>query len=184
MTSRTRRCRRGSSCARSSRTSTAPSSSPSTRRFGTTGSTETSARRDSTALFERTELDTSLWVAAWDGDEIAGVVQSWIWADENERLGVRRGWLERISVRRPWRRRGLGRAITAEALRRLRAAGLADAMLGVDAGNPTGALGLYAGMGFEVAQRSMTMGGRRRSDGGGPWHHDGTRWRIRSCAPT
>jgi mycothiol synthase len=111
-----------------------------------------------TALFERSELDTSLWVAAWDGDEIAGVVQSWIWADENERLGVRRGWLERISVRRPWRRRGLGRAITAEALRRLRTAGLADAMLGVDADNTTGARGLYEGMGFEVAQRSMIYG--------------------------
>ena len=74
----------------------------------------------STALFERSELDTSLWVVAWDGDEIAGVVQNWIWAEENERLGVQRGWLEHISVRRPWRRRGLGRAITAESLRRLR----------------------------------------------------------------
>ncbi len=113
---------------------------------------------DFTARFERSELDTSLWVVAWDGAEIAGVVQSWVWADENERLGVQRGWLERISVRRPWRRRGLGRAITAEALRRLRAAGLADAMLGVDADNPTGALGLYEGMGFEIAQRSMLYG--------------------------
>jgi mycothiol synthase len=110
------------------------------------------------ALFGRSELDTDLWVVAWDGDEIAGIVQNWIWADENERLGVQRGWLERISVRRPWRRRGLGRAITAEALRRLRAAGVADAMLGVDADNPTGALGLYEGMGFEVAQRSMIYG--------------------------
>lgn len=117
-----------------------------------------------TALFERSELDTSLWVAAWDGDQIAGLVQSWIWADENERLGVQRGWLERISVRRPWRRRGLGRAITAEALRRLRGVGLADAMLGVDADNPTGALGLYESMGFEVAQRSMIYAWPGRSE--------------------
>jgi ribosomal protein S18 acetylase RimI-like enzyme len=71
---------------------------------------------------------------------------------------VARGWLERISVRRPWRRRGLGRAITAEALRRLRDAGLRDAMLGVDADNPNGALELYEGLGFEVAQRSMVFG--------------------------
>ena len=34
------------------------------------------------------------------------------------------GWLERISVRRPWRRRGLARAITAESLRRLRDRGM------------------------------------------------------------
>lgn len=105
-------------------------------------------------LFGREELDTGLWVVAWDGDAIAGVVQTWIWREENERLGVRRGWLEHISVRRPWRRRGLGRAITAEALHRLRAVGMTEAMLGVDADNPTGALGLYEGLGFEVYQRS------------------------------
>jgi mycothiol synthase len=101
-------------------------------------------------MYAKPELDTSLWVVAWDGDEIAGVVQNWIWAAENERLGVKRGWLERISVGRPWRRRGLGRAITAAALRRLREAGMEDAMLGVDSENPTGALSLYESVGFTV----------------------------------
>jgi mycothiol synthase len=105
-------------------------------------------------LYKKADIDTDLWVVAWDGDEIAGVVQNWIWRDENATLGVKRGWLEHISVRRPWRRRGLGRAITAESLRRLRAAGMTEAMLGVDAENPTGALGLYERLGFEVAQRS------------------------------
>ncbi len=105
--------------------------------------------------FGRDELDTDLWVVAWDGDEVAGVVQNWIWAEENAQLGVARGWLEHISVRRPWRRRGLARSITAEALRRLALAGMTDAMLGVDADNPTGALGLYEGLGFEVEQRSQ-----------------------------
>jgi len=32
---------------------------------------------------------------------------------------------------------------------------MTDAMLGVDADNPTGALGLYEGLGFEVDQRSQ-----------------------------
>ncbi len=105
-------------------------------------------------LYRKADIDTDLWVVAWDGDAIAGVVQNWIWRDENAALGVRRGWLEHISVRRPWRRRGLARAITAESLRRLRAAGMTEAMLGVDAENPTGALGLYEGLGFEVTQRS------------------------------
>lgn len=100
------------------------------------------------------ELDTSLWVVAWDGDEVAGVVQNWIWTSENAELGVERGWLEHISVRRPWRRRGLARAITAESLRLLRERGMTDAMLGVDADNPNGALGLYAGLGFTVDKRS------------------------------
>jgi mycothiol synthase len=104
--------------------------------------------------YGRPEVDTGLWVVAWAGDEIAGVVQNWVWAEENERLGVERGWLEHISVRRPWRRRGLARAITAASLVRLREAGLDEAMLGVDSENPNGALGLYEGLGFEIASRA------------------------------
>ncbi len=102
----------------------------------------------------RPELDSDLWVVAWDGDQIAGVVENWIWAEENEELGVKRGWLERISVRRPWRRRGLARAITAESVRRLRDGGMEEGMLGVDSENANGALGLYEGLGFEVHSRS------------------------------
>jgi mycothiol synthase len=49
----------------------------------------------------RAELNTDLWVVAWDGDQVAGVVENWIYAEENEGLAVKRGWLERISVRRP-----------------------------------------------------------------------------------
>jgi mycothiol synthase len=109
---------------------------------------------DFRATFGRPNLDTDLWVVAWDGDEVAGVVQNWIWPLENERLGVKRGWLEHISVRRPWRRRGLGRAITAAALITLREAGLEEAMLGVDSENANGALGLYEGLGFAVESRA------------------------------
>ena len=107
-----------------------------------------------TSTFSRPELDTDLWVVAWDGDQIAGVVQNWIWPEENERLGVQRGWLEHISVRRPWRRRGLARAITAASLVRLREAGMTDGMLGVDSENANGALGLYEGLGFEQVSRA------------------------------
>ena len=109
---------------------------------------------DFARLFAKADLDTGLWVVAWDGDQVAGSVQPWIWRDENAALGVARGWLEHISVRRPWRRRGLAHALTAEALRRLRAAGMTEAMLGVDADNPTGALGVYERLGFEVHQRT------------------------------
>ena len=112
------------------------------------------AESDFTRTFDRAELDTSLWVVAWDGDQVAGVVQNWIWPEENERLGVKRGWLEHISVRRPWRRRGLARAITAASLVKYREVGLDEAMLGVDSENPNGALGLYEGLGFVQASRA------------------------------
>jgi mycothiol synthase len=107
-----------------------------------------------TATLSKAELDTDLWIVAWDGDQIAGVVENWIWPEENEELGVKRGWLERISVRRPWRRRGLARSITAASLVRLREAGMHEGMLGVDSENANGALGLYEGLGFEVHSRS------------------------------
>ena len=118
-----------------------------------------------TMTLSRAELDTDLWVVAWDGDQIAGAVENWIWPDENAELGVKRGWLERISVRRPWRRRGLARALTARSLVRLRDAGMEDAMLGVDSENANGALGLYEGLGFEIHSRSAAY--RRTLDDAG-----------------
>jgi mycothiol synthase len=107
-----------------------------------------------TKTLSRAELDTDLWVVAWDGDQVAGVVENWVWPEENAELRIRRGWLERISVRRPWRRRGLARALTARSLLRLREAGMVEGMLGVDSENANGALGLYEGLGFAVHSRS------------------------------
>ena len=109
---------------------------------------------DYIATYARSELDTGLWVVAWDGDEVAGVVQTWVWGEENERLGVKRGWLEHISVRRPWRRRGLATALTAASLVKLREAGMDEAMLGVDSQNENGALGLYERLGFSLYSRA------------------------------
>jgi mycothiol synthase len=103
---------------------------------------------DYTAWFATPELDTSLWRVAWDGDEVAGSVMNFVFPEENERLGVARGWLQHVSVRRPWRRRGLAAALIAESLRALRDRGLAEAALGVDAENTTGALRLYESLGF------------------------------------
>ena len=99
-------------------------------------------------------LDHSLWVVAWDGDEVAGGSINAVYPAENEQLAVPRGWLDSVFVRRPWRRRGLGAALVARSLVKLRERGMGAAMLGVDADNPTGALGLYERAGFEVHRRS------------------------------
>lgn len=98
--------------------------------------------------FSRPSLDTGLWQVAWEGAEVAGSVLTFVDADENERLGVRRAWLDHISVRRPWRQRGLAAALIASTLELLRDRGLEEAALGVDAENPTGAVRLYERMGF------------------------------------
>lgn len=103
---------------------------------------------DFSGWFAEPELDTTLWRVAWDGDEVAGSVMSFVFTEENERLGVQRGWLEHVSVRRAWRQRGLASALIAESLRGLRDRGLDEAALGVDAENTTGALRLYERLGF------------------------------------
>jgi len=106
------------------------------------------------AWLTRPDRDPDLWVVAWDGDEIAGAVVNTIYAADNESFGRRRGWLDSVFVRRPWRKRGLGAAIVARSLVRLKEAGMSEAMLGVDSDNPSGALALYERAGFQVHQRS------------------------------
>jgi mycothiol synthase len=102
----------------------------------------------------RPSHDPSLWVIAWDGDEVAGGVINAIDAEENEQLGVKRGWLHSVFTRRAWRKRGLANALIARSLVKIRDRGMDTGILGVDAANPTGALGLYERNGFVVLERS------------------------------
>jgi mycothiol synthase len=111
---------------------------------------------DFVGMFAAPYLDTSLWRVAWEGDQVAGSVMTSIWPTENEKLGVRRAWLDHISVRRAWRRRGLARALIVSALDGLPDRGIDEAMLGVDSENPTGALALYESLGFVVKTRGST----------------------------
>jgi mycothiol synthase len=90
--------------------------------------------------FERPDLDLDLWWVVWDG---AQVVASLL-AIETP-LG---GYIDSLSVRRPWRGRGVARALLLQAFATLRARGLSRAYLGVDGENPTGAVGLYESVGM------------------------------------
>jgi ribosomal protein S18 acetylase RimI-like enzyme len=89
-----------------------------------------------------------MWQVAWDGDQVAGLVINTIYERENEMEGVKVGWLDSVATRRAWRRRGLAGALIARSLAVLRDRGMDVAGLGVDAENPTGALGLYESFGF------------------------------------
>ncbi len=103
------------------------------------------------------DTDPSLWLIAWDGDEVAGGIWNGIFPEENAELGIRRGWLDSVFTRRPWRGRGLARALIGRSLDLLRERGMTSAALGVDADNPTGALGLYEAAGFAVHDRSVAV---------------------------
>ena len=104
-------------------------------------------------FFDQPSADPGLWLIAWDGDEIAAGVINAINSEENEALGVQRGWLSSVFTRRPWRRRGLARALIAKSLIALRDRGMTSAGLGVDADNRQGALRLYEEAGFAVTER-------------------------------
>lgn len=97
--------------------------------------------------------DPRLWEVAWQGDEVAGVVFPAVDAEANERYGRRRVILDSVAVRRPFRRRGLAAALMLRALHAARSKGLTSADLWVDSENPTGALGVYLRLGFEVDLR-------------------------------
>jgi mycothiol synthase len=101
-------------------------------------------------------FDPSLWRVAWDRDQVAGMVLNFINHEENREYSRKRGYTEGICVRRPWRRRGLARALIARSFRVLRERGMTEAALGVDAQNPNGALQLYKSMGFRVVERHTT----------------------------
>lgn len=125
--------------------------------------------------FTQPDLDTRIWQVAWDGDEVAGSVMNFVFPAENARLGIRRGWLEHVSVRRPWRKRGLASALMVRSLRMFRDLGLEEAALGADAENLTGAVRLYESLGFG---RIRTAANYRKPvdpgpETGRPVHHRG-----------
>ena len=90
-------------------------------------------------------LDPALWLVAFDGDEVAGAVLNGIHVNPE---GERSGWLDSIFTRRPWRRRGIARALIVRSLVLLRDRGLTAASLGVDLANPNEAPALYESCGF------------------------------------
>jgi mycothiol synthase len=102
------------------------------------------------------EYQPEIWKVAWDAgtNEVAGMVLGYIDHEQNKRQRRRRGWTENICVRRPWRQRGLARALMAANLRELKARGMTEAALGVDSESLTGALRVYESMGFRSVRRN------------------------------
>ena len=92
--------------------------------------------------------DPTLWFLALGGPEIAGVARC------GPDLAVEgQTWVHELAVRRPWRRRGLATALLLNAFRELRARGFGRVVLGVDAENTTGAVGLYERLGMHQESR-------------------------------
>jgi mycothiol synthase len=95
-------------------------------------------------VLDTESFDPSLWFLAWEGDEVAGVSIC------RERSGI--GWVGILAVRRPWRRRGLGRALLQHSFVEFHRRGLDRVGLGVDAESLTGANRLYEAAGMQVVR--------------------------------
>ncbi len=77
----------------------------------------------------------------------------------NETRGVKEGWIGALGSRRGYRKLGLGKGMLLAGMRKLKEVGMETVILGVDAENPSGALGLYESVGFY--KRSSSVAYRR-----------------------
>jgi mycothiol synthase len=101
-------------------------------------------------------FEPDLWKVAWDGDQVVGMVRNYINPVENETFHRKRGYTENISVRRPWRRQGVARALLTQSIQMFIEMGMDETSLGVDTENPNGALNLYQSVGYQEARRFYT----------------------------
>jgi mycothiol synthase len=99
-------------------------------------------------FIESESFDPSLWWLAYDGTEIAGFCLCRPYEAEPDL-----GWVSSLGVRRPWRRRGLARALLLCSFHEFKARGFARVGLGVDADSKTGANLLYESAGMRPIRR-------------------------------
>jgi mycothiol synthase len=94
------------------------------------------------AELQKPKYDPKLWHVAWDGDEVAGQVFMVI---ENGQV-----YMNQVSVRPAWRRKGLARALLIRALRDVLERGEEVIWLDTYAEYQTRAVDLYRSLGFHV----------------------------------
>ncbi len=100
------------------------------------------------------KMQPHLWKVIWHipSNTIASQVLNQIRAEENAKLGVKRGWTEDIGTQRRFRKLGLARAAIHASMRMFKDMGMTETMLSADAENTTGAIRLYKSCGYEVVK--------------------------------
>lgn len=99
------------------------------------------------------EFDPALLFLAMDGEEIAGYSLNYASKPDDPR----KGWVQILGVRRPWRRRGIALALLLASFRALKQRGCERVGLGVDAESPTGAVALYEKAGMRVEREAVAL---------------------------
>lgn len=91
-----------------------------------------------------------------DDEEVACYVLGYEFEADTAATGIRDFYIGQVGTRRPYRGRGLARTVMAASLEAAAKDGFQTSSLGVDSVNPTGALGLYEKLGFQVTHRWTT----------------------------
>lgn len=95
------------------------------------------------------EFDPGLWFLAKDGDDIAGACRCSTRKVEDPKLG----WISQLSVRKPWRSKGLGTALLLTSFQEFFQRGMTRVGLGVDAASLTNATRLYEKAGMHICRQ-------------------------------
>lgn len=96
---------------------------------------------------DQESFDPGLWFLAFEGNEIAGVALNVYDAESNI------GWVDHLSVRRAWRRRGIGRALLLHSFGEFYRRGIRHVKLNVDSKSLTNAPRLYQQVGMNTVQQ-------------------------------
>jgi mycothiol synthase len=102
-------------------------------------------------LINDPSYDPSLWFLALDGNEIAGFSLCQLRASEDPRMS----WVSSLGVRRPWRRRGVAKALLYHSFGELSRRGQGGIGLDVDANSLTGATRLYEQAGMRAIRATI-----------------------------
>lgn len=92
------------------------------------------------------DFDPTLRFLAREGSEIVGICN----VKARDGIDATTGYIETLGVRRPWRRRGIAKALLLHAFHTCRCRGLSRVALHVDAASLTGATRLYESVGMRV----------------------------------
>jgi mycothiol synthase len=89
-------------------------------------------------------------------EKIIGVLLSHRYESDDEVLGKRIGWIDKLATLSEHRKKSVGKSLITHALAAYQRDGLTHAALDVDTENPTGAYGLYTAVGFSTFRGKVT----------------------------
>jgi ribosomal protein S18 acetylase RimI-like enzyme len=101
------------------------------------------------------KLDQSFF-ALDQNEKIIGLLLSHRYESDDELLGKRIGWIDKLATLSEHRGKAVGKSLITHALSAYRRDGLTHAALDVDTENPTGAYGLYTAVGFSTFRGKVT----------------------------